>query len=117
MAEENLLYFGLNYNELIGAKKNLLSAEMDLINIIKIIRNYKLIRGEELKLKLQLHKSVKKLNTEVKKTISLLPFSKIPQKIEKEVSGIKKIDIAKRKTDGDLESQLREIQEKLRAIS
>ncbi len=117
MTEENPLYFGMNYHELIGAKKNLLSTEVDLLNMIKIIRRYNLIRTEELKIKLQLHKSIKKLNLEVKKTASFLPFSKIPQKIKEEESGNKMIRIAESKSNEDLESQLRQIQEKLRAIS
>jgi hypothetical protein len=116
MAEENPLYFGMDHRELIMAKKNLLSTEMDLLNMIKIIRRYNLIRTEELKIKLQLHKSIKKLNMEIKKTASLLPFSKIPGKIEEE-PGNKIIRVAESKSNEDLESQLREIQEKLRTIS
>ena len=116
MEEENPVYFGLNYYESVEAKKNLLSAEMFLLNMMKIIRRYNILRAEELKIKFQVHKAIKKLDVAVRKTNSSFPFLKIPEKIEKMESFKKETKMIKNKFDEDLELQLREIQEKLRAI-
>ena len=116
MEEENPLYFGMDSYESVEAKKNLLSAEMFLLNMIKIIRRYNLLRAEELGIKFQIYKSVKKLDAAVKKTNSSFPFLKIPQKTGEELVR-KEAKTIKEKFDEDLESQLREIQERLKSIS
>ncbi len=116
MEEENPIYFGLDYYESVEAKKNLLSAEMFLLNMMKIIRRYNMLRAEELKIKFQVHKAIKKLDTAVRKTNSSFPFLKIPEKTEKRELVKKETKMIKDKFNEDLELELKEIQEKLRAI-
>ena len=55
------------------------------------------------------------MNTTIKKTESFLPISQMPEKEKIEEPIGKKTKISKE--DKDLESQLRDIQSKLRAIS
>ena len=50
---ENLIYLKFNYEEAVMAKKDILSFEMDLLRILKKVKNYHNIRSEELRFKLK----------------------------------------------------------------
>lgn len=114
MEEENSVYFRLEYNESLISKKELLSSEMLLLNMIKTIRRYNALRLEELKIKSSILTATRKMGIAIRKTKSLLPISQIPQKEKREEPINKKTRVTKR--DESLESELREIQEKLRNI-
>lgn len=117
MEEENPVYMGLEYNESVDTKKDLLSSEVSLINIIKITRRYNLLRAEEMRLKSQMYKAVRDLELAIKKTRSSFPFLKIPETAKREeVIKKKEVVINKEHYDADLENQLRDIQSRLRAI-
>ena len=116
MKEENPVYFGLGYYEFIESRKSLLSSEMSLLNIIKIIRRYNSLRTEELQIKSRMHKAAKELDLQMKKTRSSFPFLKIPQKAKREEVNKKENIIRKDNSNNDLEYELREIQERLRSI-
>ncbi len=116
MKEENPVYFGLDYYESIESRKNLLSSEMSLLNMIKIIRRYNSLRKEELQIKSGMHKAVKELDLSMKKTRSSFPFLKIPQKAKREELNKKENVTTNSRLNEDLEYQLREIQGKLRAM-
>lgn len=117
MAEEkNPVYIRFGYDEAIESKKEVLSSEMSLLNIMKIMRRYNSLRNEELKMKTQMYKMVKDLNIAVRKTRTAFPFLKIPQKAKREEVVNKEVTIPKEHFDADLEAQLKDIQERLKSI-
>ncbi len=117
MDEQNPVYLRLRYNESLESKKNILSSEISLLNIIKIARRYHSFRIEELRIKDDLYKSIKKLGLLIRKSKSTLPFLKPPQKKEEEKPVLKKEKIkVKQNVDEKLESQLKDIQEKLKSM-
>ncbi len=116
MEEKNPIYLKLEYDESIESKKDLLSSQMLLLNLIKSIKAYHSIRLEELKIKTQIYKAVKELNLTIKKTKSSFPFLKIPEKAKRENINQKEMTPVRGKTDNNLELELQEIQKKLRNI-
>ncbi len=117
---ENPVYIKLEYDESLKSKKNLLSSEMSLLNIIKIMSRYNALRLEELKLKSEMYRAVKDLDSSMKKARASFPFLKIPERAKREEiikrENIEETEIRKRVFDEDLESQLKNIQDKLRLI-
>ena len=111
---ENLIHVGLNREELINSKKEILSTEADLIRILQTIKKYQLLRTNELKLKTRLLKKLKETKAEIKKLEEILPKPKIP----KILLGIgnKKDEFKISSKKDSLESQLEEIQKKLREL-
>jgi len=114
MKEQNLIHVRIESDEAMSSKKETLSSQMSLLMILKAIKKYKLLRAKELKIKADLHRKIKEINAEIGKLQSVLPKLKIPKPVhkEKEVKNIDKKIIE----DDDLESQLQEIQDKLRAL-
>ena len=117
-AEENPVYVKLEYSEAMRAKREILSLQMSLLKIIKIIRNYKALRMEELRSKARAYRRIKDLTLNIKKIKTELPKIRIPQiKRKEENEFAERIKTVKQPQEGDeLEMQLRDIQEKLRAI-
>jgi hypothetical protein len=119
--EENPVYLKLGYYETLEAKRDLLSSEMSFLNVLKIMKRYNALRAEEIKLKLEMYRTIRELDLSLRKTKSSFPFLKIPEKARRQ-------EIVKRETireakpareeivDEDLESQLRSIQERLKSI-
>ena len=98
----------LEYNDAISAKKQLLSSEINLLNLVKKIRNYKILRKKELNEKNKLKISMGELKMKLGLLISTLPEQEktdIRVKIKE-----KKIDLKKSK---DMEDELKEIKQKL----
>ncbi len=118
MEEENPIYIKIEYAESVEGKRNALSSEMSLINILKIIKRYNLLKEQESDLKVQLYKTARELGIAVRKTKSSFPFLKIPEKAK--ASEIKRQEtsevIIKEDINDGLESELRAIQEKLRSL-
>jgi len=78
MEKENPVYLKLGYYESLGAKRDILSSQASLLNVIKIMRRYNSLREEELRIKANLHKQIKELNSKVKETKSYFPFDTPP---------------------------------------
>ena len=119
MKNEDLIHLKFEYEEALQSKKDILYSEKNLMVIAKKINNYLYLREEELKLKIRLHKKIKGTITTIKKLQRIVPKIKIPKIIEKESHKTKeKIEIKpKRKKDNyHIESQLQEIQEKLKTL-
>lgn len=115
MVTENPVYLKVEYSESVYSKKNILSAEMSLIKIAKVIKKYKLLRQKEFILRMQIYKLIKETNAMIKKTKSTFPYIKVPERQKIDEMQIKE----KRKAiedNKDLERQLQEIQEKLREL-
>ncbi len=126
MKEENLIHIKLEYEEALQSKRDLLSTEVNLLRIAKVIRNYRLVRTKEMELKLALVRKIHSLKAEITKMQQVLPKIKIPailqeqlgieepgnfSDVEEPFSKLKSFN-----SSNDLESQLREIQEKLREL-
>jgi len=115
MKNENFIHVRLGHNETIQSKKDILFSQMNLIRILKSIKNYHILRAEELELKKEIHTKTKDINTNIKKIQSMFPkipgVVKIPQR-EKTSQRTSKTQTK----DTDLEKELREIQERLKAI-
>lgn len=116
MTTENSVYLRLENQEARSSKKDILSTEISLLNIIKSIKNYKELREEEFVLRAQIYKLIKEMNLTIRKTRSSFPFIKLPEKQKIEEIKVKERKKIERKEDSDLEFQLREIQERLRQM-
>ncbi len=116
MEEENPVYVKLEYYESLASKRDLLSSEKILLNIIRIIKRYHAIKLEQLRMRSHLHKSVKELDLLIKKVKSSFPFVDIPE-LTKHEELIKEIDAEKEDSEEDIELQLEEIQRKLDALN
>lgn len=118
MKNENLIHIKLEYEEAFQSKKDILSSEMNLLRIAKMIKKYRFLRQEELEIKLKLHRKIKEIITNIKKMQTTLPKLKIPEilKKDKEIEEPDKIPIREPEYDESLESQLQEIQDKLNSL-
>jgi len=124
MTDENPVYLKLSHSEAAGAKIDLLSTEMSLLNILKIAKRYEILREKELELKSDIKKSIKKLNMAMTKTKSVFPFINVPTNIRRKEKRLDEREPVKKETkfipeenvDEGLESQLKDIQERLKAI-
>ncbi len=99
--------------EAIDAKKEILSCEAGILELIKKIRQYKNLRLREISAKNNLKTSVSKLKNEVKKIKTILPK---PEGIKHPVERIK----LPKQEDGhnrDIDKQLNEIKSKLARLS
>ena len=112
MKEQSIVHIKVDYDEALQSKRDILASERDFLRIIKRIKRYKLLRGEE-------------LNSNITKLNQILPKVKLPNILKKKEEAKKKeikeekqskIEIKEIHEDDDLERQLIEIQEKLRKL-
>jgi hypothetical protein len=116
MTKENQIYVRSEPRESILTKKNILSSELNLINILKIIKRYKYLKEEETILKIKAYKLIKETGTLIRKTRTILPLIKVPEKQKLEEIKENENKKLKEKEDKDLELQLKEIQNKLKEL-
>jgi len=119
MKEENLIHIKFELGEAIESKRDLLSSEAGLLKISKTINCYRSLRLEELKFKLKLLRKIKEIKTKINNLQKILPKGKIPEILKEKEQDELEIKIKKTKAtkyDKELESQLQNIQEKLRAL-
>lgn len=119
MKDENLIHVKLEFEEALQSKKDILSTQKDLIELLQSIKNYSAIRKEELNLKIKIHKKIKELKSNLSKLNQTVPKIKIPEILKKdeETEEKPKLKIKTDYHDKDLESQLEEIQRRLRSLS
>lgn len=117
--QEELIHIKLEYSEAKQAKKDILSIQMNVLKVVQIINQYRELRTKELENKKKIAAKLKYINTNIKNIKKILPINKIPKIFEKpteekETSEKKeKIQVIPKNT---LESQLEEIQNKLKAL-
>ncbi|MEK6757590.1 MAG: hypothetical protein AABX88_00535 [Nanoarchaeota archaeon] len=123
------IHIRLEYTDAVKSKKDILLTEMNLLKILRIMKNYHSLRTEELDAKINLYKKVMELRANFKKIEDVFPKIKIPNILNKgnifETTNIEeKSDIQGRiknsrveERNKDIDYQLREIQEKLKALS
>jgi len=120
---DNPIYLKFRYDESIKSKRDLLISESSLLSILKIMYRYNLLRTEELTIKSGMYKAIRELDASIKKTKSIFPFLEIPERIKrKEVKEIikmepvKEIKPTREDLEEDLESQLQNIQARLKSL-
>ncbi|MBT4375910.1 hypothetical protein HOD29_00860 [archaeon] len=117
MGEKSLIHIKLQYEEAVETKKDILSSEINLLNLIKIIRKYKDLRKKELENKIKIQRKVKQLKANINKLQKTLPKLKIPNIIKKEERATKEVTELRKEIQADtIESQLQKIQRKLRLL-
>ncbi len=120
-----LIHIKFEYEEALDAKRDLLSSQMNLLRAVKILRRYELLRIEELKMKLKLQKMFEETIKDLKKMEKVLPKVKIPEilqpKFEEKSLDVKeetkkKVEKGTVNHEISIESQLREIQDRLNSL-
>jgi hypothetical protein len=117
----NAVHIRINYDKAISAKKDILNCEKDFLEIIKHIKTYDSLKKREISLKNKLKKEISGLKLMIIKTQEDLPkieetdrFDKTrTEKITPLQKKEKRIMVKSIKKENHLESELREIQEKL----
>lgn len=100
-----------NYEEALEAKKELLSAELGLIELAKRIKNFKTLRKRELSAKDKLKTALKNIKVKIKLIHSTFP----PEEVPKTKQEIKEKKI-KRQHEQNIKDELQEIEEKLASL-
>jgi len=118
--EEKLIHIKLENSEAVQSKKDILGTQRDLLEVLKSLKRYHLIRMQELKVKEILYKKLKLLKTNINKLNVSFPKIKIPEiishdedyKEKKQLKKIKEIS-GKDKKQTDLEKEIADIQKRL----
>ncbi|MFA4952868.1 MAG: hypothetical protein WC584_01450 [Candidatus Pacearchaeota archaeon] len=114
------IHIKLEYEEALNSKRNLLNSQRGLLRSLRFMNQYYASRLYELKIKTKLHKKLKETLTELNKTEKVLPRADIPKILKKEdkeeYQFEKKVQQKKEKYDKDIESQLADIQRRLRML-
>lgn len=121
--DEKIIHVKLEYPEAVQSKKDVLGTQMDLLEVLKTLKRYHLIRMQEMKTKEFLYKKIKMLKTNLTKLKTTFPKVKLPEIIthdenyeeKKELKKIKEISGKDKKTN-DIERELAEIQRKLKSL-
>ncbi|MFH1787310.1 MAG: hypothetical protein ABH811_00765 [archaeon] len=120
MNNKNLIHLKLEHEEAIKAETIILSLERDSLRTAQIMKNYKILRLNELDTKIKLSTKLRSLIIDIrklKKTLPKINLQKISEEEEKEKKKekkeTKKIKEKAKKYDEDIETQLQEIQNKL----
>ena len=134
MNHENLIHVKFEYAEALEAKKDILNIEKNFLRTAGIIERFNSLRTEEMKTKIRLQRKMKETAEILKNFKKMLPETKMPHVKEEEIKLVEKpIEIKEKpKTiekravetkpikskyaSDDLESQIREIQEKLNSL-
>ena len=119
MENQNLIHVKLEYSEALNAKKDMLSVQMQLLKIARIISNYKKIRSKGMRTKLKTYRRIIELKKDLSKMQKTLPKIKVPKIIRQEdvkEKHIEEIPVISSQYDKSLEIELRQIQDKLKKI-
>lgn len=125
MKEQSVVHIKIDYDESVRSKKGILSSEADFLRIIKRIKRYEILRGEELNNRLRIQNKLRDLKTNLNKINDVFPKVKLPDLLKKKEEPKKKeeqeekeisVQVKEQNEENDLESQLREIQEKLKKL-
>jgi hypothetical protein len=112
MEKANPVYVRLEYTDSLQSEKDLLSSEIFFLNLINLRKKYNLLKLEEIIIKNKIKRAINKMELAVKKTQDSFPQVNLPKRRKTE-----KAVIGHEKADESLDSQLRDIQEKLKAFS
>lgn len=123
------VHIRINHEESVYLKKELLSSEVNTLKIIKLVKSYQILRTKEIKLKQIFNKDMNDTLENIRRIEKDLPKTESThikikedielEKIKKDSKSKKqeKIKLSKeQKESNELESQLREIQERLQSL-
>jgi len=119
MAEEELIYVKFDYPEALETKRGILSVQKNLIEAGEKIGRHHELRIKELNLKTKLLTKMRVTASVIKMLREALPIPRIPKILKHGIEeGEKKLELKVKKNPKaeNIESQLREIQEKLRRL-
>ena len=108
---ETAVYSKIDLEQAIIAKKDILEAQMSLLQAMQKINNFKDLRKKEMMYKLKLKNDVKDIKSKVNKLISQLPQTDKEKTVAKAKHRIKKKKSEERVKS--IESQLHDIKQKL----
>lgn len=100
----------LNYEEALNAKKQMLASQMSLLQIVKRLKQYKILRKRELAIKTKLKSAIANLNSKISLIQSTFPEEDKP-KVDK-----RKKRIAKEERK-NFEEELKDIKDRLAKLS
>lgn len=132
---ENLIHLRFEHSEALKSKKDILQSQESMMVTAKLMSNYHILRKGELKERGKFHRKLTELLTTIKKLQKNMPEVEMPdilkhraeteqpeikerKKTKKKENIRKKIskDKEKEKKDLDIDSQLKEIQRKLKQL-
>jgi hypothetical protein len=119
MADKKLIYVKFEYVESLEMKKDILNMQKDLADMGETMRNFNSLRSRELKTKVRIYAKIKGILFSMKKLKKELPEYRIPKIFNEKIIEEKNFPVMPAKKfsgDGNIEAQLREIQEKLNSI-
>lgn len=79
----NVIHLKLEYCEAIENRKEVLSSEINILQLIQKIKRYHEIRKKELEKKVEIQKKLKTINVNLGKLTKLLPIFKKPKILRK----------------------------------
>ena len=77
--KQELIYIKFEHEEMLQSKKDILSMEMELLELLKAVKKYHFLKMAEMKRKEALFNTVKQTNSHLKSLQVLLPKLKIPK--------------------------------------
>lgn len=105
------IHIKFEHNEALLGKKEFLYAQINLLELLKKMKDYRSSRKQELILKSRLRNE---LNTAITKIIEIEEH--LPKETKEEIKIIKKVKHKESEERKSIESQLKEIQDKLAAL-
>jgi hypothetical protein len=111
-----VVHLKLEYNEALDGKKDMLSSEINILQLLKIIKRYHIIRNQELNKKIEIQKKVKELKGNLELLTKLMPKPKMPKSTQKKNERSQEAQLTYEKHSSPLEEELREIQRKLKEL-
>jgi len=97
----------IDYEEALSSKKQLLSAELNLLHIIKKMKNYKVLRKKEIQTKTSLKSELSALKSKINLIQSTFPQEEAPVKINNKTTSLET------KKSQNLQTELEDIKSKL----
>ncbi|HLD98055.1 MAG TPA: hypothetical protein VI815_01900 [Candidatus Nanoarchaeia archaeon] len=106
---DNSVYTKMDYEVLLSGKKHVLAAQINCLNILKTIENYKVLRKKETMLKLKVKNNIKDIKNQLSKISENIP-KKAYEEVEENERKINKAknSILTLKKFGEKESLLKE---------
>ena len=107
------VHIRVDFSEAVSSKKDLLSCQLDLLKITKNLKNYKKFRKKELANRAKMKTKLKSVATDIKHLRENMPKTSSAEKEKKEA----KVEIQKKVEKGKLESELKDIRERLEHLA
>jgi hypothetical protein len=118
MNSQNPVYVRFSLQEALFSKERLVSFEIDILKLLRIVKKYQLYKKEEILIRTKILQNIQ----EVKKNMNFLE-KQLPKtreikdgKIDSEREVLMKVEDKKDQTTLDLERQLEEIQARIKAF-